>query len=59
MYALVLPETPVLTGYAIGDVKIKEETYPVDYPEFWIACADDVIPNLYWFDPSDRTIKRI
>jgi len=57
--ALISPNEPVLTGYRVAQVEPAENIFPVADPLFWIDCADDVIADQFWYDPSDQQIKSI
>ena len=57
MKALISPNEPMQTGYRIAQVETKE--FEVASPLFWVDCANSVVANQYWYDPSDSTIKYI
>ena len=59
MQALISPNEPRLTGYRVAQVVLDGNTFSVAEPLFWTACADDVVADLYWYDPADQTIKLI
>lgn len=47
------------TGYRVAQVVADSETFPVADTMFWASCADNVVADQYWYDPSDQTIKQI
>jgi hypothetical protein len=55
--ALICPNQPVETGYRVAEV--ADATFEVAPPLFWVECADDVVADQFWYDPSDDTIKLI
>lgn len=59
MKALISSIEPRETGYRVAQVEANENVFPVADGMFWVDCADDVVADQFWFDPSDETIKRI
>ena len=57
MKALISPNEPRETGYRVAEV--EPEAFPVAQPLFWVACADDVVADQFWYHPSDSAIKPI
>lgn len=57
MKALISPIEPVLTGYRVAEVRQQE--FQVAEPLFWVACANNVVADQFWYDPTDQTIKLI
>ena len=57
--ALVSTIEPVQTGYRIAQVVPTGEIFPVSIELFWTPCADDVVQDQFWYDPSDQQIKPI
>lgn len=55
MKALISPLEPRQGGYRLAWVEEKE--YDVAEPMFWIDCADDIMPDQFYYDPADETIK--
>ena len=47
------------TGYRVAQVMQDENTFPVASELMWVDCADEVVADQFWYDPSDETIKRI
>lgn len=57
--ALISPSEPRETGYRVAEVVDEGQTFEVGSPLFWTPCADDVVADQFWYDPSDDTIKPI
>jgi hypothetical protein len=60
--ALVCPNEPISyfdgsIGYRVAQVELTENIFPVANPLFWTDCADDVVADQFWYDPSDQQIK--
>lgn len=55
--ALISPNEPRETGYRVAQVEHNGSTFEVGAPLFWTACADDVVADQFWYDPSDQLIK--
>jgi hypothetical protein len=55
--ALISPNEKRETGYRVAWTNnVEIEHAP---PLFWVDCADDVIQDQFWYNPSDQTIKPI
>ncbi len=59
MKALISTIEPRETGYRVAQVEQDENIFAVAENLFWVDCADDVVADDFWFDPSDQTIKII
>jgi len=59
MKALISTIEPVQAGYRVAQVEPDANIFPVADDLFWVSCADDVIANKFWYDPTDGTIKAI
>lgn len=57
MKALISPNEHVETGYRVADVSANQ--FDVAQPLFWVDCAEDVVADQFWYDPSDQTIKAV
>jgi hypothetical protein len=57
MQALISPNEPSQSGYRVAEVSVT--SFEVAPPMFWVACADDVVADQWWYDPSDSTFKLI
>lgn len=55
MKALISSLEPRETGYRVAQVAAQE--FPVAEGLFWVDCADDVVADQFYFDPSDQAIK--
>jgi hypothetical protein len=55
MKALISPNEPVSTGYRLAEV--REQSFDVAEPLFWIDCGENIIADVYYYDPADQTIK--
>lgn len=38
---------------------VCSEEYPSASPLFWMDCVDDVVPDLWYYDPFDQQIKQV
>jgi hypothetical protein len=54
--ALISPNEPRETGYRVAQVVDEGQTFEVG-GLFWTPCADDVVADQFWYDPSDELIK--
>jgi hypothetical protein len=54
--ALISPNEPRETGYRVVEVVNEGKTFEVGGC-FWTDCADNVIADQFWYDPSDELIK--
>jgi hypothetical protein len=59
MKALISSNEPVQTGYRVAQVAPDADIFAVADTLFWVACADDVVADQFWYDPQDQTIKAI
>jgi len=62
MNALISPNEKVIdpnTGDVIGErvAEVCETEFPIAPPLFWTPCADDVVANVWYYDPADQQIK--
>jgi hypothetical protein len=57
--ALISPNESKANGYRIAQVEPAENIFPVADPMYWIDCADDVVADQWYFDPTENTIKQI
>jgi len=55
--ALISPGELRETGFRVAQV--EQQSFPVALPLFWVKCTDDIIPDKFWYDPSNGTIKPI
>ena len=47
------------TGFRVAQVEPDENVFAVAEVMFWIDCADDVVADVYWYDPQDQVIKPV
>lgn len=59
MKALISTIEPRETGYRVAQVEQDVNIFPVAEGLFWIDCANDVVQDLFWYDPTDQTIKLV
>jgi len=55
--ALISPSEPRESGYRVAEVVDEGQTFEVALPLFWTPCADNVVADQFWYDPSDELIK--
>jgi hypothetical protein len=55
-YALVCKNEPREQGYRVAEIvdAIPFEPAP---DHMWVECADDLLADAKWFDPSDSSFK--
>jgi hypothetical protein len=54
--ALISPSEPRETGYRVAQIVDQGQTFEVGGC-FWTPCADDVVADQFWYDPTDELIK--
>jgi hypothetical protein len=54
--ALISPKELREAGYRVAQVVDEGQTFEVG-GLFWTPCADNVIADQFWYDPSDELIK--
>jgi len=57
MKALISPNESCETGYRVAEV--CAQPFEIAPPLFWVDCADDVVADQFWYDPSDESIKAV
>jgi len=57
MKALIAPNEPVNVGYRVAQV--SQAIFEVASPLFWVDCEDNVVADLWYFDPVDSAIKEL
>lgn len=55
--ALISPVELREKGYRVAQVVDQYQTFEVGQPLFWINCEDNVVADLFWYDPETKTIK--
>lgn len=59
MKALIASNEQCSTGYRVAQVEANENIFPVAESLFWVDCGEDVVADLFWYDPQDQTIKPV
>lgn len=59
MKALIAPMTVVETGYRVAEVEPDDKVFEVAQPLFWVDCANEVVADLFWYDPETGSIKPV
>lgn len=54
--ALISPNEAAHGGYRVAQVEPEENIFPVADPLFWLDCADDVVADVFWYDPVNQQI---
>lgn len=57
MQALVSTFEPTQTGYRVAQVAADDAVFSVAEGLMWVSCAEDVVADLFWYDPQDQSIK--
>lgn len=57
MQALISTTELRETGYRIAQVAADADVFPVASEMFWVVCADNIVADQFWYDPSDSQIK--
>jgi hypothetical protein len=52
--ALISPNEPRENGYRVAEV--VEQPFEVNPVLFWVECADDVVADVYYYDPATQQI---
>jgi hypothetical protein len=56
MKALISTIEPRESGYRVAQVAADNETFVVAEGLFWVDCADDVVADQFYYDPSTQQI---
>jgi len=51
--ALISPNEPRESGYRVAQVEL--ETFEVGAPLFWTPCADNIVADQWWYNPSNQS----
>jgi hypothetical protein len=54
--ALISPKEPRELGYRVAQVVNEGQTFEVGGC-FWTPCANDIVADQFWYDPTDELIK--
>jgi hypothetical protein len=55
--ALISTVEPRESGYRVAQVEDAANVFEVAPSLMWVDCADDVVADQFWYDPSDQLIK--
>ncbi len=55
--ALISTVEPRESGYRVAQVEDAANTFEVGASLFWVDCADNVVADQFWYDPTDQLIK--
>jgi len=55
--ALISTVEPRESGYRVAQVEDANNIFEVGASLIWVDCADDVVADQFWYDPSDELIK--
>lgn len=39
--------------------QVQADTFPVSAPLFWADCADNVVPDTYWYSTATQTFAPV
>jgi len=55
--ALISTVEPRESGYRVAQVEDANNIFEVGSGLMWVDCADNVVADQFWYDPSDQLIK--
>jgi hypothetical protein len=55
--ALISTVEPRESGYRVAQVEDAANIFEVGSGLMWVDCADNVVADQFWYDPSDQLIK--
>ena len=55
--ALISKVEPRESGFRVAQVENASDIFEVGSGLEWIDCADNVVADQFWYDPSDQLIK--
>jgi hypothetical protein len=56
-HALISPNEPRENGYRVAEV--VDQTFEVNPTLFWVECVDDIVADVYYYDPATQQIVLI
>lgn len=59
MKALISKIEPRESGYRVAQVEMDDKIFLVSPDLFWIDCDNNVVADMFFFDPQDQKIKPI
>jgi hypothetical protein len=48
--------TGLVLGWRVAQVEPDEQTFPIAEPYYWVSCADDVVADIFYYDPDTDQI---
>ena len=55
--ALISTVEPRESGYRVAQVEDAANIFETSPELIWVDCADDVVADQFWYDPTDKLIK--
>jgi hypothetical protein len=55
--ALISTVEPKESGYRVAQVEDAANIFEVGSGLEWVDCADNVVADQFWYDPTDELIK--
>ena len=55
--ALISKVEPRESGFRVAQVENASDIFEVGSGLEWVDCANDVVADQFWYDPSDQLIK--
>jgi hypothetical protein len=55
--ALISTVEPRESGYRVAQVEDADNIFEVGSGLEWVDCADNVVADQFWYDPTDELIK--
>jgi len=55
--ALISTVEPRESGYRVAQVEDAANIFETSPELIWVDCADNVVADQFWYDPSDELIK--
>ena len=43
----------------VCQVEPDDQIFPISQPYFWTPCANDVLPDLFWYDTANKVINPV
>ena len=59
MKALISTIEPRHGGYRVAQIVHDDQTFEVADVMFWQTCPDNIVADLYWFNPADSTFVEV
>ena len=55
--ALISTVEPRESGYRVAQVEDAANIFETSPELIWVDCADNVVADQFWYDPTDKLIK--